>query len=74
MSNDVANKAKPKAGFFHNISRFFKDLKSEAKKVVWPSKKQVKNNTAVVLTFMAVAFVVILALDIVFLKAVELVF
>lgn len=74
MSNDVANKAKPKAGFFHNISRFFKDLKSEARKVVWPSRKTVKNNTAVVLSFMAVVFVIILALDIVFVETVRRVF
>ncbi len=30
--------------------KFFKDLVSEVKKVVWPDKKQVVNNTAVVLT------------------------
>ena len=30
--------------------KFFKDLVSEVKKVVWPDKKQVLNNTAVVLT------------------------
>lgn len=31
------------------IAKYFKDLKSEFKKVVWPSKKQVINNTSVVL-------------------------
>lgn len=30
--------------------KFFKDLVAEVKKVVWPDKKQVLNNTAVVLT------------------------
>ena len=30
--------------------KFFKDLVSEVKKVVWPDKKQVLNNTAGVLT------------------------
>ena len=30
--------------------KFFKDLVSDVKKVVWPDKKQVVNNTAVVLT------------------------
>lgn len=31
------------------VAKYFKDLKSEFKKVVWPSKKQVINNTSVVL-------------------------
>lgn len=31
------------------VAKYFKDLKSEFKKVVWPSKKKVINNTSVVL-------------------------
>jgi preprotein translocase subunit SecE len=31
------------------VAKYFKDLKSEFKKVVWPSKKKVFNNTSVVL-------------------------
>lgn len=31
------------------VAKYFKDLNSEFKKVVWPSKKQVINNTSVVL-------------------------
>ena len=34
-------------------AKYFRDLKSELKKVVWPSKKQVVNNTGVVLATMA---------------------
>lgn len=33
------------------VSTYFRELKSEFKKVVWPSWKQVRNNTGVVLTF-----------------------
>lgn len=33
----------------NKVVKFFKDLVSETKKVVWPSKKQVLNNTGVVL-------------------------
>ena len=40
--------AKKKGG----ISKYFRDLKSELKKVVWPSRKQVVNNTGVVLATM----------------------
>lgn len=33
----------------NKVVKFFKDLVSESKKVVWPSKKHVLNNTGVVL-------------------------
>ena len=46
-SKEVA--AKKKKG---GISKYFRDLKSELKKVVWPSRKQVVNNTGVVLATM----------------------
>lgn len=35
--------------FFSKIGKFFKDLKAEIKKVIWPTKKQLVNNTSVVL-------------------------
>ena len=34
-----------KVSFAAKISRFFKDLRGEMKKIVWPSKKQIINNT-----------------------------
>lgn len=49
-----------------NIKRWFKELKSEMKKVVWPTKKQVLNNTAVVLVTVFMAIVFIATLDYVF--------
>ena len=55
--------AKKKDGFLKKASRFFKDLKSEMKKVVWPTKKQVLNNTGVALVMMASVGVVIWVLD-----------
>lgn len=33
----------------NKVAKYFKDLKSEFKKVVWPTKKQVVNNTTVVM-------------------------
>ena len=35
------------------IRKYFRELKSEMKKVVWPTRKQVVNNTGVVLGVMA---------------------
>ena len=45
---------------------FFRDTKSELKKVVWPSKADIKTNTVVVLVTVAIAAVVMIALDAVF--------
>ena len=46
-------KKQEKAGFFRRfgsrISKWFREMRSELKKVVWPSKKQVLQNTLVVL-------------------------
>lgn len=55
--------AKPKKNFFKKVARFFKDLRSEFKKIVWPTKKQTIQHTGVVLMFMAVAAVAIWSLD-----------
>lgn len=55
----AASAAKPK----HSIVKYFKDARSEFKKVVWPSKKQVANNTIVVIISLVVSGIAIWALD-----------
>ena len=52
--------------FASNVAKFFRDTKSELKKVVWPSKADVKTNTIVVLVTVAIAAVVMIALDAIF--------
>lgn len=52
--------------FFGRIGKFFRDTASEMKKVVWPSRKQVLNNTGVVAVVVIVAAVAIMILDAVF--------
>ena len=56
-----------KAGFFKRIAssttRVFKDLKGEMKKIVWPSKKQIINNTGVVIVFVIIASIAVGGLD-----------
>ncbi len=47
-------------------------MKGELKKVVWPTKKQILNNTVVVLVFVAVCSVFIGALDFVFTQVLSL--
>jgi preprotein translocase subunit SecE len=55
MANIDKSKNSPKLGFFAKSKRFFKDLKGEIKKVVWPAKDQVINNTGVVIAFIIVS-------------------
>jgi preprotein translocase SecE subunit len=43
--------------------QWFKDARAEFKKVTWPTPKQVKNNTLVVLTMLAIAGMAIWGLD-----------
>ena len=45
---------------------WFREMKSELKKVVWPSKQDVKTNTIVVLVTVAIAAVVMILLDAIF--------
>ena len=45
------------------IKRFFRELRSELKKVVWPSKSQMVNNTLVVLACVVVVGVFIWVFD-----------
>ena len=54
------------------IAKFFKDLASEVKKVVWPSKKQVLNNTVVVLTVCILSGAALFVVDSVFAFLVKL--
>ena len=74
-SRDQVRKAEPKKpnifvrafrslkNTFSRLAKYFRDVKSEMKKVVWPGKKQIINNTIVVLVVVAIASVVTLALD-----------
>ena len=52
--------------FFKGIGKYFKDTKSELKKVVWPSKADIKTNTVVVRVTVASAAVGMIALDAIF--------
>ena len=40
---------KKKPGVFARIGKWFKDMKSELKKVQWPTRKQTVNNTVIVI-------------------------
>lgn len=44
---------------------FLKDMRSELKKVVWPTKRQVINNTLLVVALVIVVSLVVLGIDLV---------
>jgi len=61
--------AKPKAPAKRKIkgsnrfAKWFREMRSELKKVVWPTPKQIVNNTLVSLSVMVVAAIAIWAID-----------
>lgn len=50
----------------NKITRFFKEIKSEIKKVTWPTRKQVVNNTAIVIAVVVIVGVIIAIFDSIF--------
>ena len=65
MAEKAQNKDGKKPGFFERAAKSFREMKGEMKKVVWPTKKQVLNNTGVVLVVVIVSSVAISAFDLV---------
>lgn len=62
----AANANKPKKtfkSFLQGIGRFFREIRSEWKKIVWPSKKDIIRNTIMVLATSVAAGVVIWLID-----------
>jgi preprotein translocase subunit SecE len=53
-------------GFFARIGKYFRDSKGEFKKIVWPSRKQIWNNVAVVLVMVVIFAVATWGLDLLF--------
>lgn len=62
-ANKKLDKAKSKKNPFKSIAKFFKSLKSECKKVVWPTAKEVLRNTCIVIVIVAIVGVVIYGVD-----------
>ena len=61
-----ANATKKSRNPFKAIARYFREVKSEMKKVVWPSRKQIVNNTLVVIAAVLIIGIFIWILDAVF--------
>ena len=57
-TNKKENKKKKKS--------FFKDFKAELKKVIWPTPKQLLNNTVAVVTIVLITAAIVFVLDLAF--------
>ena len=44
-----------KPGFFKRVGKWFREMRSELKKVIWPTRKQLLNNTVVSVVVMLVS-------------------
>ena len=73
MANEkaIAKTAAPKKEK-KSVVKYFKDARSEFKKVVWPSRKQVINNTVVVIVSMVVSGIAIWGVDTLFMFLIKL--
>ena len=63
-----------KLGLFARAGLFYRQILSELKKVVWPTRKQLSTYTAVVLVFVMFIIAVVSLLDLVLTKIVFWVF
>ncbi len=68
----MATKEKAKKNPFSAIAKFFRETKAEFKKVIWPTRKQLINNSIVVIVTIIAAGLFVGALDIVLNEIVKL--
>jgi len=59
----AVKKAEGKPPFGQRVNKWFREMKSELKKVIWPTPKQILNNTLVALFMMVVSAVVLWGFD-----------
>ena len=63
-----------KPGFFKRVGKWFREMKSELKKVVWPTPKALVKNSCISVAFMLVSALVLWGADLVASLAVNLLF
>ncbi len=62
-TNAVKKETNKKLGFGERVKKWFREMRSELKKVVWPTPKQIGKNTGVALVMMAASAIVIWGFD-----------
>ncbi len=59
-----------RTGFFGRIGNFFREIVSELRKVIWPTRRELLTYTAVVIGFVTIMTTIVAVLDFGFAKAV----
>ena len=62
-AKQAVKKTDEKLKFFQRVKKWFRDMKSELKKVVWPTPKQTAKNVGVAIVVIVVCAVVLWAFD-----------
>ncbi len=60
---EAVKKDDTKPGFFKRVGKWFRDMRSELKKVVWPTPHDFGNNTLVSLSMVVFSAIVIWGFD-----------
>lgn len=56
------------------LTKFFREVKAEVKRITWPSKEDTKKNILAVLLFTAIFIIVVGGMDLIFKNLFEFVF
>ena len=59
-----------RTGFLGRIGNFFREVVSELRKVIWPTRKELLTYTSVVIAFVVIMTAIVVGLDYVFAKGV----
>lgn len=62
-TNAVKKEDVKKLGFFKRVQKWMREMRSELKKVIWPTPKETAKKTGVALLVMAVSAIVIWLFD-----------
>ena len=62
-TNAVKKEDVKKLSFFKRVQKWFREMRSELKKVIWPTPKDTAKKTGVALVVMAVSAIVIWGFD-----------
>ena len=62
-STNAVKKTEGKLSFGKRVGKWMREMRSELKKVIWPTSKQTLNNTVVALVMMAFSAVVLWGFD-----------
>ena len=63
VSTNAVKKVDTKLSFTKRVGKWFRDMKSELKKVIWPTPKQILNNTGISLAMMVTSAVALWCFD-----------